>query len=80
MANNTSQNYAPEIVGGVVGVAGHLIGRNLIDSLRKSFTSSSQMHQGDYFMDQSRVLLQNHLQLIELDERNKISQSYQKSV
>jgi hypothetical protein len=31
-------------------------------------------------MDQSRVLLQNHLQLIEIEERNKIHQSYELSV
>jgi len=78
MANNFSQNYAPEIVGGVaVEVAGYLIGRSLIDSFRKSFTSKSQTQLGDYFMDQSRVLLQSHLQLIRLDERNKIHQSYE---
>jgi hypothetical protein len=76
----TFQDYAPELVGGVVGVTGHLIGKNLIDGLRRSFTSGGQAQLGDYFMDQSRVLLQNHLQLIELDERNRIRQSYQKLV
>jgi len=80
MSNNFSQNYAPELVGSVFGVAGDLVGRSLIDSLRKSFTSSSQEQRGDYFMDQSRVLLQNHLQLIELHDQTKILRKYQKLV
>jgi hypothetical protein len=81
MSNNFSQNYAPQIVGSVVAeVAGGLIGKNLIDSLRKSFTSSSQVERGDYFMDQSRVLLQNHLQLIELHEQGNIHRNYEELV
>jgi hypothetical protein len=81
MSNNFSQNYVPELVGSVVvEVAGDLIGRSLIDSLRRSLTSSSQEERGDYFMDQSRVLLQNHLQLIELHDQNKIHRKYQKLV
>jgi hypothetical protein len=75
-----SQNYAPELVGSVVEVAGDIFGKSLIDSLRKSFTTSSQMQRGDYFMDQSRVLLQNHLQLIELYDQGIIHRKYQKLV
>jgi hypothetical protein len=80
MSNNFSQNYAPAIVGGVVDVAGGLIGRSLIDSLQKRFTSSSHVQRGDFYMDQSRTLLQNHLQLIELDAQNIIHRNYEKLV
>jgi hypothetical protein len=80
MSNNFSQNYAPVLVGSVAQVAGDIIGRSLIDSLRKTFTSSSQTQRGDYFMDQSRVLLQNHLQLIDRHEQGKILRKYQKLV
>ncbi|KAF8494123.1 hypothetical protein F5888DRAFT_1848211 [Russula emetica] len=77
MSNNFSQNYAPPFVGGVFNVAGGFIGRSLIDSLRESFTSSSQEQRGDYFMDQSRVLLQNHLQLIEQFDQINIHRNYE---
>jgi hypothetical protein len=80
MSNNISQNYAPKLIGGVVEIAGGVIGRSLFDSLRKSFTSSSQVQRGDYFMDQSRVLLQNHLQLIELYDQNIIHRNYERLV
>lgn len=80
MANNFSQNYAPEIVGGVVEVAGHLIGRSLVDGLRSTFTTGSQVQKGNDFMDQSRALLQNHLQLIELSEQAIIRHQYTKLV
>ena len=80
MSNNISQNYAPKLIGVVVDVAGGVIGRSLIDSLRKSFTSSRQVQRGDYFMDQSRVLLQNHLQLIELNDQNIIHRTYERLV
>jgi len=78
MSNNFSQNYGPELAGTAVEVAGGLIGKSLIDSLRKSFTSSSQVQRGDYFMDQSRVLLQNHLQLIQRQDKTKIHRKYQR--
>lgn len=80
MSNNISRNYAPDLIGGAVEVAGGVIGRSLIDSLRKSFTSSSQVQRGDYFMDQSRVLLQNHLQLIELYDQSIIHRNYERLV
>ena len=80
MSSNFSQKYAPELVGGVVEVAGGLIGKSLIDNLRQSFTSSSQEERGDFFMDQSRVLLQNHLQLIQRQDKTKIHRKYQRLV
>jgi hypothetical protein len=77
MSNDFSQNYAPEIVGGVFEVAGGLIGKSLIDNLRKSFAPGSQVQRGDYFMDQSRTLLQNHLQLMEQFDQTKIHRNYE---
>lgn len=72
MSNTFSQNYAPGFVGGVIG-------RSLIDSLRRRFTSSSLVQRGDYFMDQSRRLLQHHLQLIELHDQGIIHRNYERS-
>ena len=76
MSNNFS-HYPPELVGGIAEVTEGLIGKSLIDSLRKSFTSSSQVQRGDYFMYQSRVLLQNHLQLIEQPDQVAIRRNYE---
>ena len=80
MANNISQNHAPDFlegpvevtVGGVVDVAGPLIGRSIMDGIRIKFSPGSLMQEGDYFMDRSRVLLRRHLQLIEVHQQDMI--------
>ncbi|KAI0294562.1 hypothetical protein BC826DRAFT_1104619 [Russula brevipes] len=85
MTDNFSQVYAPQILGGIVGgvagatveVASPLIGRSLVDGIRRSFHTGTQVQHGDYFMDQSRILLQRHLRLINLDARQTIRESYQ---
>ncbi|KAH9959179.1 hypothetical protein BC827DRAFT_1268957 [Russula dissimulans] len=63
MSHDDSQNDPPEIVEDVVEVSSLVIG-SLIDSLRRSFTTRGQKQQGDYLMDQSRELLEQHLDLI----------------
>jgi len=78
MSDIPFQTYAPELIESVVEVAGDFIGKSLMDSLRKSFSSSNQEQGGDYFMDQSRVLLQNHLQMIQLQQQIIIHRKYQK--
>jgi hypothetical protein len=84
MANRFSENYAPQMVGGAIGgaveVAGHLIGIHLVDRLRRNFSPGDQMDKGDYYMDQSRDLLSQHLQLIHLSEQSSIRHSYTKFV
>jgi hypothetical protein len=80
MSDNLVQTYAPGLVGGVVNVAGGLIGNSLIDGIRKSLSSNSQVQRGDYLMDQSRNLLQSHLRLIELNEQTTIRREYQRLV
>lgn len=81
MANNFTEEFAPEFAKGAAGSAGSIIGGALFGTLRRSFSSSCQVQLGDQNMDQSRVLLQNHLPVIDqLDERNKVSQSYKRLV
>jgi hypothetical protein len=91
MDNNVSQNHASELlggvldvsvgpVGGVVEVAGPLIGRSIIDGLRTTFSASGQMKKGDYFMDRSRELLRRHLQLMEVDEQDAIRAQFDELV
>jgi hypothetical protein len=81
MALNVIHDLAPEIASGVVvEVSGHVLGRSLIDGLRKNFFPSSQVEQGDHYMDRSRELLQRHLELIQLDEQNTIRDYYDELV
>jgi len=76
MADNSRTNYAPEIAGGVFEVASHLIGKAIVDSLRKNFTGDGKMQRGDLYMNQSRELLQRHLEIIKLDDKTIIQEKY----
>lgn len=83
MPDNASQSHSPDALGGVlevtvdgvVNVSSSFIGRSIIDGLWRRLTVSSQIQEGDYFMDQSRLLLRRHLQLIEVREQDEIRQS-----
>jgi len=77
MANGVSQSYAPSgvvevIVGGTIDVSGPLVGRSIIDGLRKKFSPSGQVQEGDDLMDRSRDLLRRHLQLMEVNDQDAI--------
>src|SRR6266478_6969603 len=80
MANNTTQNNAPDIlggavevtIGGVVEVTSPLVGESLVSGLLRNFSTSSQLHAGDYLMDRSRALLHKHFQLMEVKEQKVI--------
>jgi len=76
MANSSSQNYAPEIVGAVLEVSAHVLGRSVMDSLRGHFSTRSQKQLGDSFLDESRKLLQKHLDLLEFNTQNTIRRHY----
>ena len=84
MANNVSQNHATEnlggvlevSVGGVVEVSGPLIGRSIIDGLRRKFSAHDQIQEGDCLMDRSRELLRRHLQLMEVREQDAIRKKF----
>jgi len=80
MANNNSQSDIREFVGLTVEVSGHLIGRSLIDDLRRSFSVGSHEQLGDDLMDQSRGLLQRHLSLVELETQSIIGHRITKLV
>jgi len=80
MANNNFQSYAPESVGVSVEVADHLIGRSVIDGLRRSFTVEGQEQQGDELMKQSYELSEKHLELMEHRSRIIIEESYERFV
>jgi len=72
MANNVFTEYGPEIAEDTSEVGSHFIGRELIQTLKNKFTADGKARQGDFYMNQSRALLQTHLQMISLDERTTI--------
>ena len=76
MADNYRTNYGPQIAAGVFEVRCHRIGKAIIDSLRKNFTGDGQMQRGDFYMNRSRELLQRHLKIIRLDDKNIIQEKY----
>jgi len=73
---NDFENYAPHIVGSVIQVTGNLVGRTLIDDLRKRLSPRRQVERGDYFRDQSRELLQRHLTRLPAHQKRAIRRDY----
>ena len=76
MADNSRTNYGAEIAGGVFEVASHLVGKSIVDSLRKNFTGDGKMQRGDFYMNRSRELLQRHLEIIRPDDKTTIREKY----
>lgn len=81
MANDISPNHAldggftEETVEGVVNVAGPLIGRSIIDGLRRKFFPSGLVQEGDILMDRSRDLLGRHFQLMEVHDQDTVREN-----
>ena len=63
-------------VGGVVEVNGSLVGRSMIEGFWSKFSPSSQIQEGDCYMDRSRDLFKRHLRLIEVREQDAIWQRF----
>ncbi len=82
MASNISHNYAIEIASNVIEVNGHLLGRSLIDGLRRTFTFTTghEVEQGDLYMNRSRGLLERHIQMLRLNDQNNIRLQYDELV
>jgi len=75
------ESHGPKIVGTIFESACHLLGgAAVIDYLRRNLITGGQVQQGDDFMDQSRDLLQRHLELMQLKEQNTIREDYLKAV
>ena len=76
MTNNLFTEYGPEIAKDVFEVGSHFIGRELVQTLKKKFTRDGKARRGDFYMNQSRALLQTHLQMMSLDEQTTIRRKY----
>jgi len=79
MPDNNNTSLGPEIVGGVLEVASHLVGKHIVDSLRKNFTGDGKTQRGDFYMDRSRELLQTHLEVMDRKDRTTLRQQYKKA-
>jgi hypothetical protein len=79
MSNNSSA-MPEDIFGENFVVPPHSVGKKIIDSLRNSFTGNGKMQRGDFYMDQTRVLLQQHFHIINVKEQDIIMDKYTESV
>jgi len=70
--------YGPEITEDIFEVGSHSIGRELIQTLKNTFTADGKARHGDFYMNQSRALLQRHLQMMSLDEQTTRRWEYAK--
>ncbi|KAF8463406.1 hypothetical protein DFH94DRAFT_786693, partial [Russula ochroleuca] len=75
MSNNSSA-MPEDIFGENFVVPPHSVGKKIIDSLRNSFTGNGKMQRGDFYMDQTRVLLQQHFHIINVKEQDIIMDKY----
>ena len=65
MSNNSLvTNHLPEADGAVLEVTDHHVGQQIIDILRRTFTSNGMKQRGDFYRDQTRELLQRCLERI----------------
>jgi len=80
MANNFFTEYGPEIAEDIFEVGSHFIGKEIIQTLKKNFTCDGKAQQGDIYMNQSRALLQTHLQMMTLAEQTTIRRKLTKYV
>jgi len=76
MANDFLTEYGPEIAGDIFEVGSHFIGREIVQTLKRNFTGDGKIQQGNNFMNQSRALLQTHLQMMSLNEQTTIRRKY----
>ncbi|KAI0294564.1 hypothetical protein BC826DRAFT_317151 [Russula brevipes] len=75
--SNSHTNYRlGGVVSGVAQIGSHLIGETIIDFLRRNFTRDGRLQHGDIYVDQSRILLQRHLSLMDRDDQNTIRKKY----
>lgn len=70
MSGTFSQNYGPQVAGGVFQVASQFLGLSIIESIRKQFPGC-KVQRGDSYADEARKLLRSNLELIDpVDQKN----------
>jgi hypothetical protein len=72
MSDSSPTNYGAELAGGVFEVASQFINQKIVETIRKNFSGDGKRQRGDFYMGQSRELLQKHFQEIERDDKENI--------
>ena len=68
-------DIAPQVIGGIYEVSDAVLGRGIIAGIKSSFTSG-RIRRGDFDMNRSRNLLQQHLRQLPLEDQNFIRQKF----
>lgn len=72
MSDSSPTDYGAELAGGVFELASQFINQKIVEIIRKNFSNDGKRQRGDFYMDQSRELFQEHSQIIELDDKHNI--------
>jgi hypothetical protein len=70
-----SHDTSPQLVTGIYEVSDVFLGRGLVDSIKDSFPSGRK-RRGDFNMNRSRNLLQQHLQKLPLSDQHFIREKF----
>jgi hypothetical protein len=73
---NSSASHGVDHVSEVFVVETHSVGKKIIGNLRNRFTITSQTQRGDFYLDQSRVLLQKHAHIINAEDQDIILDTF----
>jgi hypothetical protein len=77
MSDKSATNNLPEAGGAALEKT---VGQNVVDSLRRKFTSSGKMQRGDFYMAQSLELLQRIFPMIGPLDKERLWATYTRLV
>jgi hypothetical protein len=60
MSDGSPTDYGAELAGGVFDVASQFINQKIVEAIRKNFSGDGKRQRGDFYMGQSRELLQKN--------------------
>jgi hypothetical protein len=69
MSDGSPADYGADLAGGVIEVASQFINQKIVETIRKNFSGDGKRQRGDFYMGQSRELLQTYFK--EIDRRDK---------
>jgi hypothetical protein len=72
MSDISPTDYGAELAEGVFEVASQFINQKIIEAIRKNFSGDGKRQRGDFYMGQSRQLIQMHFQEIDLEDKDNI--------
>jgi hypothetical protein len=78
MSDSSPTDYGAELAGGVFEVASQFINQKIVEAIRKNFSGDGKIRRGDFYMAQSRELLQMHFQEIRIKDKHNILRMFRK--